>query len=74
MTVNAKVAGQLLVRVLDTRGKPIAGFDWSDCAPIQGDNVAHPVQWKGCLGSLRGKPIRLEFALEGAQLYDFHLE
>ena len=74
MTINAKVGGRLQVRVLDARDKPPAGFDWSDCAPIQGDHVAHPVQWKGVLGSLRGKQVRLEFALDRAQLYSFDLE
>ena len=74
MTINAKVDGQLRVRVLDAKGKPLPGFDGSDCARIQGDNVTHPVQWKAPLGSLRGKRIRLEFALEKAQLYAFRLE
>jgi len=74
MTINAKVDGRLQVRLLDAKDKPPAGFDWPDCAPIQGDNSAHRVQWKGVLDSLRGKQVRLEFALDRAQLYGFDLE
>ena len=74
MTINAKADGQLQVRLLDAKGKPLPGFDWPDCAPIRGDNVAHSVRWKGLLGSLRGRQIRLEFALEETQLYGCHLE
>jgi len=43
MTVNAKVDGELRVRLLDRAGKPYRGFTWQDCAPIRGDATAHPV-------------------------------
>jgi hypothetical protein len=73
MTVNAKVAGDLRVRILDEAGKPLPGFDFADCPSIRGDSVAHPVRWNAELASLRGRAVRIEFALEEAQLYAFGL-
>jgi hypothetical protein len=73
MTVNAKVEGELRVRILNEAGKPVPGFDWKDCSTIRGDAVSHPVRWRGRLASLQGKPVALEFALRRAQLYGFEL-
>lgn len=73
LTVNAVVKGQMLVRVLDKAGKPLPGFDWTDCRPIKGDSTAHTVNWKGSFAALRGRPVRLEFRLRDAQLYGFGL-
>lgn len=73
MTINANVEGELRVRVLDAGGRAIAGFDWDDCKPIRGDSLRHAVQWKREFASLRGKPVRLEFALRNAELYAFEL-
>lgn len=73
ITVNAEVGGELLVRVADRSGKPVSGFDWSDCAPTHGDKLAHPVRWNGKLASLRQEPVRLEFRLREAKLYGFDL-
>ena len=73
MTINAKVDGELRVRVLDEAGKPVAGLDWSDCEPIRGDSVHHIVRWKGDAAALSGKPLRLEFSLNSGRLYGFNL-
>jgi hypothetical protein len=73
MTVNAKVAGELRVRVVGEDGAALPGFDFADAAALQGDSVAHPVRWKGNFGSLRGKPVRLEFDLQDTKLYGFAL-
>ena len=73
LTVNAKVEGELRVRVLDTKGHPVKGFDWSDCPPIRGNAVAHPVRWRKSLEKLRGQPIKLEFALTDGELFAFEL-
>ena len=73
MTVNAKADGELRVRLLDEAAKPLAGFDFADCTPICGDSVAHPVKWNGAPDLPRGKPVRLEFLLQKAQLYGFEL-
>ena len=73
LTVNAKIEGEMLLRVLDEKGKPIPGFDWSDGAPIRGDSVAHRVSFKGHLADLAAQVVRLEFSLRDAQLYGFDL-
>jgi hypothetical protein len=74
LTVNARVDGELRVRVLDARGQPLDGFDWKDTAPLRGDQLAHPVRWSGALAALRGQSIQLEFAFREAQLFAFDLQ
>ena len=73
LVVNADAhAGELKVRILDERRKPLAGFDYGDCATFNGDRVAHEVTWKEkTIGSLKGQVIRLEFLLKDADLYTF---
>jgi len=73
MTVNARVDGELRVRVLDTSGRPLPGLGWDDCASVRGDSIAHPVVWKGRLASVAGRPVVIEFALRKAALYGFEL-
>ena len=73
MTVNAKVNGDLRVRLIDEAGKAIPSFDAADHAPIRGDDVALPVEWESELTALAGKPARLEFELRDASLFAFDL-
>ena len=73
MAVNAKVGGELRVRLLGESGLPIPGFFWRDCEPIQGDSLEHAVRWTHDSGVLKGNPVRLEFALQDAELYGFDL-
>lgn len=73
MTVNAAVAGELRVRLLDQAGKPIPAFDADDCHPIQGDSLTHSVQWKAAMTTLRDRPVKIEFILHDARLYAFEL-
>jgi hypothetical protein len=41
-----------------------------DCAPIAGDFIDHAVSWKGgSLDALAGKPVRLRFVLQQADLF-----
>jgi hypothetical protein len=70
ISLNARVPGELRVRLLDEKGDPLKGFEWSN---IQGDSVAHPINWTGHLSDLAGKPVRLDFELRNAQLYGFDL-
>ena len=65
--------GQLRVEVLDRQGRPLEGFGASDCDAFSGDEVRHPVTWKGNDGlvQLAETPIRLRFYLKNAALYSF---
>jgi hypothetical protein len=68
MTVNANVVGEMKVRLLDSSGSPVDGFDWVN---IEGDHVAHQVSWQGDLSTLADKPVQIEFQLKNAQLFGF---
>ncbi len=70
MTVNARINGDLCVRLLDRDGKAIPGFE----ATVHGDGVALPVEWKQSLDNVKNKPVRIEFMMQDAQLYGFTLE
>ena len=71
ITVNAKVKGELRVRLTDAESTPLPGFDWLDCLPINGDSVAHQVRWQGVLPRVMDVPVRLEFSLRDGELYGF---
>ena len=70
LTVNAYVAGEMRIRLLDMNGNTIKGFDWVN---ISGDAVDHPVSWKQNLKSLSDKSVQIEFQLQDAQLFGFEL-
>jgi hypothetical protein len=40
---------------------------------IEGDNIAHDVNWQGDLSTLADKPVQIEFQLKNAQLFGFNL-
>jgi hypothetical protein len=70
LSLNIASKGATRVEVQDTAGKPIAGFSLADCTPITADAIDHRVAWKGgSLSALAGKPVRLRFALDQADLY-----
>ena len=74
LTLNVDAdGGEVRVQVTDADGKPVPGFQFSDCHPIGSDSLAAPVQWQKPLSTLRGKPLRLEFSLKNARLFAFGL-
>ncbi len=75
LKVNAKANfGQVVVEVLDEKGKPAPGFKREMCEPMQADSVDNPIRWKGTsLADLRGKPVRLRFYLTNARLYSYRI-
>jgi len=70
LTVNAKIDGELRVRLVDTRGQPLAGFGW---VSLRGDKLDHAVRFENSLSSLTQRAVRLEFALVKARLFGFDL-
>jgi hypothetical protein len=73
LNLNTSAAGSATVAILDAGGKPLDGFAAEDCDVIMGNDVARAVSWKGNgdLSPLRGKPVRLRFAMRSTKLYAF---
>ena len=73
LTVNARIEGEMRVRVLDENGAPLPGFERPEDGPVRGDSVAHRVEFGRPVSSLGPRPARLEFTMRDAQLYGFEL-
>ncbi len=70
LLLNIVSKGRARVELQDAVGKPLSGFALEDCAPITGDSIDKPVEWKGgSVAAFAGKPVRLRFVLEKADLY-----
>ena len=64
--------GYVKVAVSDLRRKLYEGFTYDDSVPFNGDAVRHTMKWKNAhLDTLKGKLVRLEFALKHADLFAF---
>jgi hypothetical protein len=72
LNVNA-AKGSGGVEIQDAEGRPITGFEWAACKPLQSDSVDQLVSWKSGsdLSALRGKAVRLRFVMNDAKLYGF---
>ena len=74
VTLNADAReGEVKAQVLDEHSKPIPGFTFADCQPIRTDGLDAPLKWKGSPAKLKGKNVRLQFALKSARMYAFEL-
>lgn len=64
-------AGSLRVEVQDWGGNPIEGYTLADAADIYGDEIERVVSWnnKADIGQLAGRPARLRFVMNDAELY-----
>ncbi len=64
-------AGEIHVELLDADGKPIPGFSLGDCDAIKGDTISQTVTWQGKsdVSSLAGKPVRVRFVMNEADVY-----
>jgi hypothetical protein len=73
LNFSTSAAGSIRVEVQDTGGQPIPGFALADCHEIFGDHLDHIVLWRDGqdAGKLAGKPVRLRFALNDADLFAF---
>lgn len=71
--VNADIAGDLRVELLDADGNILDGFSKDDCQPVEGDGTKLRVQWAGTptLASLDGQIIKVKFYLTDGDLYAF---
>jgi hypothetical protein len=66
-------AGSVRVELQDENGKPLPGFALDDCPLIFGDTVDRVIGWKGSpdLAKFAGRPVRIRFALNDADVYSF---
>lgn len=73
LNLSTSAAGSITVELQDPTGTPIEDFTLADCPPIVGDRIDHPVTWKSkpTLQHLAGKPIRLRFVMQEADLFAF---
>lgn len=68
---STSAAGQIRVELQDAAGHPFPGLALADCEPIWGDHVARVVKWQSGqdVSPHAGKPVRLRFAMEDADLF-----
>ena len=71
--VNARTAadGEVRVELQDEEARPLAGFTAADCRPINGDWMAHRVEWRG-LGQAKApvdRPTRIRVTARRASVY-----
>jgi hypothetical protein len=75
MEINyaTSAAGSVRVELRDPAGQPIPGFSADECIALTGDAIQQKVQWKSSpsLRAISGKPVRLRFLLQDADLYSF---
>ena len=67
----SSAAGSLRVEIQDWEGQPLPGFTLAEAVPLIGDEIAATANWRGGsrVGVLAGRPVRLRFVLQDADLY-----
>jgi len=73
LLINATTARAGSIRIA-VEGDSTRTFD--TCIPVIGDQHWTPVKWKGAsdLGSIKDRPIRLQFKLDSAKIYGLQFE
>lgn len=75
VSVNIDAQGGILrAQLTDGTNRPMPGFTFNDCTPVNGDVTEAPLRWTQALSALRGTSVHLEFAFENATLYGFTTE
>jgi len=71
LVLNINAQDSAKVAILDESGRPITGFDISDCDLIKGDSLRQVVSFNGNsdVSSLAGRAVRVKFRLQRAKLY-----
>jgi hypothetical protein len=77
---STSAAGRIRVEIQDVEGHAMEDFALEQSEIIYGDRIRHTVAWGGGgsgttdVSKLAGKPIRLRFVLQEADLYSFKFE
>lgn len=76
LNLSTSAAGRIKVEIQDGSGKPVEGYALADCRDLFGDSLNRKVGWEktGDVGPLQGKPVRLRFVLNDADLYSYKFE
>src|SRR4029079_1755737 len=71
LNFSSSAAGGIQVEIQGLEGKALPNFALSDCQPVFGDSLDRKVTWKAGsdVGALAGKPVRLRFRIEDADLF-----
>lgn len=73
LNFSTSAAGSLRVEIQTADGQPIPGFAFADTTELFGDEINRTFSWKSDadVSSLVGKPVRLRFVMQDADLYSF---
>jgi hypothetical protein len=70
LLVNADAGrGKLRVALLESDGRPIAGYGLDDCEPLRADATRWPVQWKSANSAPTDRPVRVVIEMSDARLF-----
>ena len=70
--VNADVAGEMKIEVLDQAGKVLPGYGAERCVAVTGNGTRMRVAWNGsALSALAGETVRFRFRIDRGRLYSF---
>jgi hypothetical protein len=69
-------AGSIQVELLDESGQPLEGYEASDMEPLYGDELEGVVRWRNGedVSALAGKPVRVRFLLQDADIYSLQFK
>ena len=73
LNYSTSAVGSVHVEIQDINGNPQPGFTLDDCPEMFADEIEGAVAWKGGsdVSALAGKPVRLHFTLNDADIYAF---
>lgn len=69
--INANAVGGSLVAEIVFDGRPIPGFEASNCLPLTEDSPDHILRWRGdaSLAPFNGKTVNINFKLTNAEIF-----
>ena len=71
LNVATAAFGSVRVEIQDAEGRPLPGYALADAEEIYGNAIERVVGWKGGadVSALAGRPIRMRFVMQDADLY-----
>jgi hypothetical protein len=73
LNFSTSAAGSVRIEIQDAKGNPIPGFTLAEAPTLYGDSIARTYAWQGDpdLSQLAGRPVRLRFVLQEADVFSF---